>query len=299
MVDATSEVEAVRAAARWTVGAAAALLAAMLAGVQLSAVGRLEEFTAARGGGSVIAATAGLLGAGAVLWLAARVLVSPGWTLNRLAGLELTAPETWRTHWARLELESRQALLSPTRDLKLAGLYRHQRALFVASVELSEHGRTTVAGSLLDGEETTYRADHQGDEDRLNRRRALADALAARIVETIDVADTHRRYRVLVRALPWLGATAVLSIAAFIWATSPPVGVPVTAPTPVRVEFAGDRAALAEAGVPDGCAGVVVAGVAVGGTLVEPVVSSVERADCRVDRVRLPKRVAVVVPTTK
>lgn len=125
--------------------------------------------------------------------------------------------------------------------------------------------------------------------------------ITERVTTAVNLADARRRYRRLVRSLPWLGIVTALSVSAFIWATAPANGAPVTAPVRVEVHFTDDGHLPAGARVPAGCAGRTVDGVAVGGTLEEPVVSSVATTECTLRQAKLGKDVAVVVPlpTTK
>jgi hypothetical protein len=113
------ELKAVQVATRWLVGAATAVLAVLLAGVQLSALGQLASDRPGRLAIAVIACALGLLAVGTILVLAARVLVSPGWTLSKLAHLE--TQHRWQGHWLRSELEAgedqhrnRNARLAPS-----------------------------------------------------------------------------------------------------------------------------------------------------------------------------------------
>lgn len=293
-----AELESIRAAARWVVGGAAAVLAVVLAGAQVTAIARIDEFTAVRGGGAIAAATLALVAAGVVLWLAARVLIPPTWTLGDLAHRELT-DEDWPTHWAHDELHGQRAVLSLTTELRLADLYRHQRALLLAAVELGERGRATVRGDLLGraDAETTYLASDPEDDARLRQRLRTADALAERITSAVAVADVRRRYRLLVKRIPLLGLVVVLGVAAFTWATAPPGGAPVTSPVEVRLRFTADQGAIRDGGIPAGCAGRTVRGVALGGTLEEPVVSSVEDPGCVLAQTRVSADTAVVIPS--
>lgn len=300
----TQELESIRSAARWLVGASAAILAVLLAGVQVNAISRIDELTLLRFLGSVPAVFLALGCTGAVLYLAARVLIPPGWTLTGLAHLASTKPQVWHRHWAYEELQGRRGLLTPTAELDLDKLYRHHRAMFVALVELRERGSTTLGSSLVGNPagSTSYSVDVDGDEERLTQRLHLVEDITERITATVNLADVRRRYRRLIRSLPWLGVVTALSVAAFIWATAPATGAPITAPVRVEVHFIDDQRVLVGERIPVGCAGRTVAGVALGGTFEEPVVTSVGDAGCMLNQVRLRKGAAAVAPapsTTK
>ncbi|GAA1266226.1 hypothetical protein [Saccharothrix xinjiangensis] len=297
--DTGRELESLRSAARWIVGASASVLAVVVAGVQFSAIGEVDDLAPTGFGVALLAALTALTCTGAVLWLAARVLVPPRWTMTELAHVELTEPEKWAGHWANAELRGRRALLAPLSELRLSHLYRHHRALFVASVELVERGRAVVEKDLLGttGARVTYHAGAQEDVDRLHQRLHLAEQLSERVVDTVNLADVHRRYRRLIGLLPWLGGAALVGVATFVLVTAPPGGTPVTGPVEVQVRFTEDPDALADADLPPGCRGLTVTGVAVGGTLEEPVVTSIERAECVLRQVELPKGTAAVIPS--
>jgi hypothetical protein len=297
----TQEVEAVRSAARWLVGAAAAVIAAMLAGVQVSAVSKIHTDTLAP---LVVAVSAGVTGLGVaatILILAAQVLVAPGWTLNRLAHQERT--RGWNQHWLNEELQARRGLLVPTDDLHLNQLYRSYRALFVANVELREQGHTSLPQNLLrdqDTETVTYQSGNSVDENRLEQRLNNITEMASRIANTANMAAVHRHYRRLVRALPWLGLIMALSAGAFIWATTtPPDGTPLTQPIRVEIRFSPDVDSLTRAAIPATCAGRTIDAVALGGTYEEPVVTSVQYLDCTLKQVRIRSAVAAILPSTR
>src|SRR5688500_9373192 len=83
-----SELQAMQAAAKWLVGAGAAVSTALIAGLQLSTLTRLTFATPDRLKLAVGLVTVCLLAVGTVLVVAARVLVHPGWTPDRLKAVD-------------------------------------------------------------------------------------------------------------------------------------------------------------------------------------------------------------------
>jgi hypothetical protein len=296
--EAAQELESVRSAARWLVAAAASVLAVMLAGVQASAASKIENSSLERLVTSGLAGVVGLVAVGTVLWLAARVLVTPGWTINKIAHLELTQRESWEAHRIYSELHSRRAWLMPADDLRISVLYRSCRALLIASTEFHEFGHCTVTTSLLSTapETVSYSAAHDGDEDRLRRRVAMVENMADQVANTANLVDVHLRYKRLVRSMPWLGSIAVLSIVAFIWATALPNGTPITNPVRMSVQFVQDSGLMTDAGLPRGCAGVTITGIALGGTFEAPVLTSIDNPWCVLRQKKIPSGVAAVIP---
>ena len=80
-----NEVESLQGAARWLVGASAAVGAALLAGTQVSALTRLTPDNPVQLAIAITACIISLVAVGVILVRATRVLVHPDWTLNKLA----------------------------------------------------------------------------------------------------------------------------------------------------------------------------------------------------------------------
>lgn len=155
---AAGELESIRSAARWLVGSAATVLVVLITGIQLSALTQLAGEARPRDLLlASISCVAALLGVGGVLVQAARVLISPGWTANKLAHLDIPGGRDWERHWLRRELEEQRALLTPENRLRPSSLYRRQRRLFVASFELREHGEASPEDLSDDAEPTGRR----------------------------------------------------------------------------------------------------------------------------------------------
>jgi hypothetical protein len=296
--NAAVELEAVQAATRWLVGAAAAVLAVLLAGVQLSALGQLASNRPGQLIAAAIAYTAGLGAVGTILVLAARVLVSPGWTLSKLAHLDMQ--HKWQDHWLRPELDAQRGLLTPDDDLAPALLYRWHRRLHVAWFQLQERGCTTLPDNL-DTEhpsaEREYSVTNNDDVERLGRRLEEATAISAGIVIAANLAETRQRYRRLVRALSSIGVLPLIAVPVFAWATTVEPEPAITTPTAIRIQFVPERSVIQQAGVPDGCAGRNVNAVAIGGSLLRPIVVTTNDPRCILNHVRITPSLGTAVPT--
>jgi hypothetical protein len=292
------ELEAVHTATRWLVGAAAAVLAVLLAGVQLSTMGQLASERPGRLVVAVTACVVGLAAVGIILVLAARVLVSPGWTLTKLAHLDLQ--HKWQDHWLRSELEAQRGLLDPDEDIEPDRLYRRHRRLLVAWFQLQEQGRTSLPDDLNTEHDTTqqdYQVTNDHDVERLRTRLEQVTGITKRIATAANLAETRRRYRLLVRALPTIGALPVIAVPVFAWATTLKPEPAITTPTTIQITFAHDRSALQQAGLPPDCAGRDINAVAVDGSLPHPIVVSTSDPHCILNQVRITPSLGTAVPT--
>ncbi|MGX7825673.1 hypothetical protein ACTG9Q_11330 [Actinokineospora sp. 24-640] len=299
-VDRNQELESIRSAARWLVAAAAAMAAVIMAGLQVSAVTKIDG-PASRMVVAVAAAVLGAMAAGWILVRAARVLVSPAWTLGKLTGLERTRPDHWREHPINRELQGSKSLLTTGRELVLGEIYRAQRELFVATTTLQETGSVTVSTSLSPSTSArspiVYDANSDTDERRLRQRLDTVTEIAGRIAETANLAETRQRYHTLVRDLRIAGVLLIACLLTFVLASAPANGAPVTTPLKVELRFVPDQDALAEADLPRGCAGLSVEAIALGGTLEEPVVTSVQKPACALSQKRVPTGIATILPS--
>lgn len=294
---ATVELKAVQVATRWLVGAATAVLAVLLAGVQLSALGQLASDRPGRLAIAVIACAVSLLAVGTILVLAARILVSPGWTLSKLAHLD--AQHHWQGHWLRSELEAQRGLLTPDNELQPSRLYRRHRRLYVAWFQLQERGCTTLPDDLdIERNETArdYSVTNNDDVERLRRRLEEATGISEGIATAANLAETRRRYRRLVRTLPIIGILPVIAVPVFIWATTVQPEPAITTPTAIHIKFVQDRSVIQQAGLPQDCAGRDINAIAVGGTLPRPIIVSTSDPRCILNQVRVTPALGTAVP---
>jgi len=291
------ELKAIQIATRWLVGAATAVLAVLLAGVRLSALGQLASDRPGRLAVAVIACAVGLLAVGTILVLAARVLVSPGWTLSKLAHLE--TQHRWQGHWLRSELEAQRGLLTPNDELQPSRLYRRHRRLYVAWFQLQERGCTTLPDDLDTEPNDTardYSVTNGDDVERLRRRLEEAAGISEGIATAANLAETRRRYRRLVRTLPIIGVLPVIGVPVFIWATTVQPEPAITTPTAIHITFVQDRSVIQQAGLPQDCAGRDINAIAVGGTLPRPIIVSTSDPRCILNQVRLTPALGTAVP---
>jgi hypothetical protein len=295
---AAAELEAVQAATRWLIGAAATVLAALLAGMHLSSLGQLTTDQPLRLTAALIACAVGLIGIVVILFFAARVLVSPNWTLSKLAHLD--KDQKWEDHILRAELAAQRGLLTPDEDLKPAHLYRRHRRLHVAWSQLQESGRTTLPDDLDTEHNTTernYSVTNKQDVERLHRRLQEITNISERITTAANLAETRRRYRQLVWwQLPFIGALPVLAILAFVWATAVQPEPAITTSTAIHIKFVQDRSTIQQAGLAGGCAGRDVNAIAVGGSLPQPIVVSTNDPLCILDHIRITPALGTAVP---
>jgi hypothetical protein len=300
------ELKAIQIATRWLVGAGASVLAVLLAGVQLSALGQLAADRPGRLVIAIIACAVGLLAVGTILVLAARVLVSPGWTLSKLAHLE--TQHHWQHHWLQRELEAQRGLLTPGDELQPSRLYRRHRRLYVAWFELLEKGATTLPDDL-DNEHhnpTNHNPNHNpgrdylvtnnDDVERLRRRLEEAASISEGIATAANLVATRRRYRRLVHTLPVLGILPVIAVPLFIWATTVQPEPAITTPTAIHIKFTPDRAALQHAGLGPNCADRDINAIAVGGTLPRPIVVSTSDPRCTLNQIRITPALGTAIP---
>lgn len=295
----SAELESVQSGARWLIGAASAVVATLLAGLQLSVLTRLTFDTTLQLIVSLVACFVGLASVGVVLVLAARVLIHPGWTLNRLAHLD-GPNQKWQRHWLRKELESQYGLIVPGDELRPASLYRRHRRLLEAWLDLTEIGHITLPDDLSEDSPSVtdtheYHADVPADVERLERRLTNVIATATQVAAVANLAAVRRRYRRLVRCLPFIGSLPIVAILFLVWTAAANTDVQLAAPLGVTVELTTSPPALLEADLPITCAGRKITGVAIGGSLAAPVIVS-DDPSCPLHDVRITPTLGLVIP---
>src|SRR5690348_481598 len=218
----TGELESIQSAAKWLVGAAAAVMALLLAGLQLPVVLRVTADSVAVWGVPVAwgIALVAILAVGFVLVSAARVLVHPGWSLTKLSQLDdpLTVDplkNKWNDHWLKDELEGQRALLAPGDELRPSTLSRQGHNLLTAWDTLHKTGSATVADDAPP--RRTYTQGVQADEDALESRYRNSLEINQRVADAANLADVRRRYRRLVRGLPIAGILIIGAFGGLVW----------------------------------------------------------------------------------
>lgn len=297
------EMESLQAGARWLVGASAAVLAVLVASVQLSSLADV----AGKGGQqlfwTLVLCGVALLAVGVLLIFSARVLVRPGLTLTKLS-----TDQKWKEGWRKEELDTYRSMLVPdTRgaatvtnppSLQLDSLHSHYSHLLKAWFELHESKSAEVIGDLLDQDSeprTRYDLGTPADVEQLEGRLKLTASAVTRVVALANLLVVRRRYRRLVYwQLPLFGVIAVLAVLGLVWLAAENAEVSITAPVQVDVKF-NDADLLRDAGLPVTCQTGPVRGVAINGTLSKPEVSSLSTT-CPLSQTEIPPELGTVVP---
>jgi hypothetical protein len=225
------------------------------------------------------------------------VLVSPGWTLRKLAHLD--DHKHWQGHWLQSELETERGLLTPDADLLPNRLYRRHRQLYVAWFQLQERGCVTLPDDLYaepSGAEQSYSLTNDQDVERLRRRLEAATNISEGIATAANLIETRRRYRKLVRALPLSAVLVIIAIPAFTWATTVEPEPAITMPTAIHIKFVPNRSVIQHAGLPQDCTGRDVNAIAVGGSLSQPIVVSTSDPHCILNQLRVSPSLGTAVP---
>jgi hypothetical protein len=297
---AARELASVQSAARWLVGGGAAVLAALVAGLQLSAIAQLTFDSAVQLGLTAGAFVVALVSIIVLLVLAARVLVYPGWTLHRMTDLQDADPGKWQKHWLREYLTLGRGLLVTDANFDPGLIFDRHRMLLVAWSELHERGETVVPDDVDDTSAHppthTYKADDSQDVERLERRLANASATTERVEAAANLVDVRRRYRRLVRLLPVLGLVPVAALLYVLWSAATTSDIKLTTPVNVTVQFNNDPNMLAGLGIPRVCANQRISGVAVAGSLTKPKITSISNPACLLNQTEVGPTVGVVVP---
>jgi hypothetical protein len=273
------EVGAVRAAAQWLVAAGAAVGAVLIAGVQLGSLGRLAKRPPLL--------VVGLLAFLAALWLvgwviraASRVLV-----VDRVTVANLLTAQT-------------------ARQARMRGIDVHSLANEELLVEIFDEVHVNRGWLLPDGCDSLTELYQQFQQARTHGDNEDVEQLRSYLSQVSSFARTEAAkhfYRQLVDGLSgWRGRCLAILIVVLCLA----LGVPeeaseprVTGPTPVRVVLSGNSAAFKVAGLTESCRrSSTIDGVAVDGTLLEPVVVFGGNKTCAPARFRVTEALGVAIP---
>jgi hypothetical protein len=275
-----------KSTAKWLVGASASTAAVIVAGLQLTDLGRLGEAAWWFGVLALLAAFTALAAAFRILYQAASVLATNRPAISDLARRDVADhghyPDPRLDHpddplLKELVIKRRTELLGPGRDYIMALTSDYDK---VGKVLAGEPGITIQARSYNLADPIEVAALH-----------VLATELERRIENVLDAAErftTEKRYQHLKRQLTPTGIAFMAGVLAFAWLTILyPHRIPQTAPvaTPVQVEVTvpSENAAM-RAGLEKACAGKVLSGVDVGGTLDRPIVVTRAQAGCPAHR---------------
>jgi len=220
-------IDQLRETAKWIIGIFGSLGAVLVAGTQLSGIGTLdtadERFTPA-----VVAAAAGLICTGIIIWSATRILVSRQVSLVELA----TEESRWKKEnkpRARLgKLFSRFPDINYAHDVDLLGDFESIGALLAERKSIEDLRIRAIA------DEKILNDPKRGDEHVAARQRF--DQAVGEIVIRSDRWKTvqehlfagvaynrvRRLFERMTRIMFLFGASAAVAIAVFAWAVNPP-----------------------------------------------------------------------------
>ncbi|MEV4751639.1 hypothetical protein AB0K21_35220 [Streptosporangium sp. NPDC049248] len=284
-----------RGATRWLAGASGSVVAVILgSGVQLRNFVAVSDAGAWAVGLTVLGVMVALSSVGWILYKAAAVLAAPRRSIDELAGLDRADNGNFPNR--RLEPPTSPLItyLVVERRIDLLGMSRDAIWQLIADRALAQ--KASVKPSAPDGKlrigTYEYNTDDSSDRDALSN---LVLDLEVRIQRVIDAAasfETRRRYDRLVGAMKWSGVPFLLSVLLLLWLpTLPPARIVVKNPTSVRV--------ITPPAKDDPCAGKLLDGVAVGGTLDAPVVVLPSQAGCPAKKLTDTEGLVVVPQVSK
>jgi ElaB/YqjD/DUF883 family membrane-anchored ribosome-binding protein len=297
----------IQTTAKWLVTAFAATGAVLLAGLNLTNLGRLTSDDRVALAVAVIAAVTALVLVYLVILSASKVLTPSSVTLTDLKDrwIEATkaAAAEARTDMSDDELSELargsdpvlvtidQISFSLFRGLDVRTPVELNAALNQAYRERSVLTQTATRATIPESAAALR--------ETLDARITELRAAEQRLVDYVEYAEVARTYRDLVRKrLPWCGIGIAVGIVVFAIASNPPVqpDSPITSPTPVTVILHQARD-LRPAGVPNACARRTFDATAIGGTLREPlVVARFRERACPMLRFVVTEEAGIAVP---
>jgi hypothetical protein len=263
-----------QAAARWVVGAAAAVGAILVAGLQVGTLGRLPVH-GLRLPVAVAAVILGLLSIAFVIAKASSVLTSPRVSLVQLRDRELEGGRR-ASPGAQAPPDFDQAA---RQDKLLQEIHSHRHLLIL----------TDATGP----HDVYYKLDQAR---KAKAERGALEEDAQRLSDFASLYEMRRRFRSLLRWLIGSGLAIGIAVVSFSLAVGGSQEVRVTRPFPVMIVFTGTTNALQAAGVPGSCRGSV-RGVAVGGELAEPEVVTLASGGCPPMHLVVTSDIGVALPT--
>ncbi|SEJ77302.1 hypothetical protein SAMN04487917_11320 [Arthrobacter sp. yr096] len=259
---------------KWLVASAGAIAAAIVAGLQLTAIANLQPWAALI---AACGATVALIAIGVILLGATRVLALQGKTVNELSNDELDA-----------------GVLDPKPNLDAAKLppqiaWVHERRTFLLGDATSITslyadgivGAKRALDALRRGEPSTWSQrdlDPAVDVAWLEREYAATTARVELLEEAATYWQKRDAYSQLLDKAPRWFALFVLGVVIFaimpVWGRANPAAE-ITDPLPVQIYVKDARVA----GVPDGCPATL-SGRMVGGSLQQPIVVTLPIESC-------------------
>jgi hypothetical protein len=268
----TDDISSIRAAAQWLVAAAGAVGAALVAGLQLGDVGRLAE-APIQLAGAALAFLVAISMVGLTIRRAGRVLVVSRTSISDLLRAELRV----RAEAQQIELGAGPERVDPGLPWVLAQIEENREWL------LPDHD--SVGHAYAEYQEAR-------DGDLLRRMHAVAAFARGEL--------TRRAYKRLSSTVTgWPGCLFAVAVIGFAVAVSRPVPKPPPVGAAYRLDvlLTGKAAALRKAGLPTGCRpGGRLTGVALDGTLTEPVVVTEASGGCPATRFTVTPSVGIPMP---
>ena len=289
----------IQTTAKWIVGAAAVVIGTLIGGLQLKDLGSLIPTSRLQLGIAIAGCFAAIGGAGVILVMAARVLITQGLTLSDIARREVRiSKESLRPGQQVSDLDPmlkslakrRGDLLPDATPNVLTFKYVYEEAS-KAATEVQSGATATLAG-------VTYAP---GDPTATEQLKALVNDYqmhAERLVDAAQLYLAQRAFRHLIRAL-WIGGTVVVvGVVVFVLLTANPTSALVTTPAQVKVLITKhpSHADLLAAGLAQTCAGRTLTGAAVGGTYREPVVVTNPAPSCPARQFTVTKALGLAIP---
>ena len=282
-----------RTTAKWLCASAGAIVAVLVAGLQLGDVAGLEG---ARLGFAVSGAVAALASVLVVLLAAASVLASEGPPIQALADEDAADGGAYPSVRVEQPTTPLMKYLLVERRLELLGPRTDSISALIVS-RIAAHDGLTL-GKTVQIEGRTY-APSTSETDRADLQ-VIEEEIRTRITGVVNAADrwtTTKRFRTLRVTLACAGSVFLLGLLGYVSmvATAEPRSR-VSRPISVTVVVPSTPKAATSAGFDAKCAGHQLSGVMVGGWLDEPQVVTVSSGGCPAQRLR-PGRHAVVIPT--
>ncbi|GAA2468550.1 hypothetical protein Ahu01nite_002420 [Winogradskya humida] len=257
----TEPLAAIRDSVKWVMTATAAVAGALVAGLQLTAIGRMEYcwlFVAAT---AYIGAVSAL---GIILHKAAAVLLMPALTLSDLSERYVRAQQ--RVVSPSTEMDSVAAPDPNAADPLLAALSKRRGVLLPGP-------RLDVQKLYHEFKELTASQQIRTLSVRNSIRLQTIQQQATQLTRAANLYQAQAQYLRLRKTLGIAGSVVTLMVLAFAVSVGHqrPAVPAVTTPMPVSVVLTGSDDALRNADVPLDCPRII-AGMAIGGTFADPTV---------------------------
>ncbi|MFD9885885.1 hypothetical protein ACFWZT_31020 [Streptomyces alboflavus] len=271
----------VRAAARWMITAFAAIGALLVAGLQLQALGEIEDdrWLAA----ALASALLALVATGSVIVFASYVLVAPSLTWDDLIRRETTA---------MIALAQASGVQAPSAATDLDDLLRE----LVAATEMRAAPLASPRDLRQDLAAARQALAQNPSDDARQVRVQQIEETAAVCLHHANAWQSRYRYKILIRVLIPAGLLIAGCVVIFAWASHPPDKAPkVTKPISVSVYLLEQPEEGARSEITASCAGKRLEGTAVAGTLSEPEVVTKPQPGCPAQRFTVTSSLGVAI----